>query len=177
MLLLFETLRLAKFAKLFIGRSNNRESFVEIWSNGIQKHYTHSWILSARFALMLLTLKFQAKACAKLNRRAWIEDSDATKRSGCWFWSLVLVRKHAHWFFDFTNAARKTQAQTKDTLTKGTRSCDSTNVYNGQHALPDASANAHATISWETMWTRNKHTSAGPIARDFWSPGAAKAIL
>lgn len=97
-------------------------------------------------------------------------------RLGChkkvWLLVLVLVRKHVHWFFDFTNAARKTQAQTNDTLTKGARPCDSTNVYIGQHALPDASAKTHATISWQDMWTQNKHTSAGPTARDIWSPSA-----
>lgn len=60
----------------------------------------------------------------------WIPTQNFEAGLGChkkvWLLVLVLARKHVHWFFGFTNAARKTQAQTNDTLTKGTRSCDST---------------------------------------------------
>ena len=64
-------------------------------------------------------------------RREWLEDPDATKKIWLFVLVLVLARKHAHWFLDFTNADRKSQVQSNDTLTKRTRPCVSTTGISG----------------------------------------------
>lgn len=155
---------------------------MEIWYNGIQKHYCiNEYFRPVLFSCYWLSylscsnqkpVQNQTRIPSRFNMgttglesvkvSVWIRtpnfEADMVWRLGrhktVWLLALVLVRKKAHWLFHLTNAARKTRAQTNATLTKGTRSCDSTNVFLGQHALP------------EPMRTRSKYTSAGPIARD-----------